>query len=272
MIVVTGATGNVGRPLVQALTAAGEEVTAVSRRITAAEDGVRRVAADLSEPETLKPALDGAAAVFLLTSADFMANGNMKDVMEVVRAAGVPRVVLLSSQGVGTQRHPSDLEDAVVQSGLEWTMVRPGNFASNALQWAETIRTQRMMAAPFADVALPAVDPDDIAQVAAVALRDPSHAGNIYTLTGPAAISPRQQADVIGQAVGEPVQFVELSREEARTRMLTYMPEPVVEATLDVLGAPSAAEQEVSPDVEKVLGRPADTFADWVRRNVTTFR
>ncbi len=302
MIVVTGATGNVGRPLVQALTAAGEEVTAVSRRITAAPDavaqvgvqsgvagtsdacapqgrqiapapdGVRRVAADLSEPETLKPALGGAAAVFVLTSADFMANGNMKDVMEVVRAAGVPRVVLLSSQGVGTQRHPSDLEDAVIQSGLEWTMLRPGNFASNALQWAEPIRTQRMMAAPFADVALPAVDPDDIAQVAAAALRDPGHAGNIYTLTGPAAISPRQQAEVIGQAIGEPVQFVELSREEARARMLIYMPEPVVEATLDVLGAPSAAEQEMSPDVEKVLGRPASTFADWVRRNLTAFR
>ncbi|HET6987720.1 MAG TPA: NAD(P)H-binding protein, partial [Kribbella sp.] len=260
MIVVTGATGNVGRPLVQALTAAGEEVTAVSRRIAAQQraqsrriaatpevdteersqsrriaagpGGVRRIAADLSAPETLKPALDGADAAFLLTSADFMAGGNMKDVMEVVRAAGVQRVVLLSSHGVGTNRHPSDFEDAVTQSGLDWTTLRPGNFASNAFQWSESIRTQRMMAAPFADVAVPTVDPDDIAEVAAAALRDPGHAGGIYTLTGPVAISPRQQAEAIGQVVGEPVQFVELSREEARTRMLTYMPEPVVEATL----------------------------------------
>ncbi|WP_328520856.1 NAD(P)H-binding protein [Kribbella sp. NBC_00359] len=276
MIVVTGATGNVGRPLIQSLAAAGEQVTAVSRRISDVPNdvpnGVRRLQADLSQPETLVPALEGAEAVFLLTAAEFLANGNMKDVMEVVEAAGVERVVLLSSQGVGTKRHPSDLEDAVTQSGLGWTMLRPGNFASNAFQWAESIRTQRLMAAPFADVALPAVDPDDIAEVAAAALRDQSHAGNIYALTGPVAISPRQQADAIGQAVGEPVQFVELSREEAHTRMLAYMPEPVVEATLGALGTPTAAEQEVSPDVENVLGRPARTFTDWVTRNLPAFK
>ena len=280
MIVVTGATGNVGRPLVQSLAAAGEQVTAVSRRISdvpndvpnGVPNGVRRLQADLSQPETLGPALDGAKVVFLLTAAEFLANGNMKDVMEVVEASGVERVVLLSSQGVGTKRHPSDLEDAVTQSGLGWTMLRPGNFASNAFQWAESIRTQRLMAAPFADVALPAVDPDDIAEVAAAALRDQSHAGNVYTLTGPVAISPRQQAEAIGQAVGEPVQFVELSRDEARSRMLTYMPAPVVEATLGALGTPTAAEQEASPDVEKVLGRPARTFTDWVTRNLPAFK
>jgi uncharacterized protein YbjT (DUF2867 family) len=280
MIVVTGATGNVGRPLVQSLASAGEQVTAVSRRIADAPDGapngapngVRRLQADLSQPETLKPALAGAKAVFLLTAAEFLANGNMKDVMKVVEASGVKHVVLLSSQGVGTKRHPSDLEDAVTQSGLGWTMLRPGNFASNAFQWAESIRTQRLMAAPFADVALPAVDPDDIAEVAAAVLSDPSHAGNIYTLTGPQAISPRQQAEAIGQVVGEPVQFVELSREEARSRMLTYMPEPVVEATLGALGTPTPAEQEVSPDVETVLGRPARTFTDWVTRNLPAFK
>jgi uncharacterized protein YbjT (DUF2867 family) len=280
MIVVTGATGNVGRPLIQALASAGEQVTAVSRRISDVPNGVsndvpngvRRLQADLSQPETLTPALDGAKAVFLLTSAEFLVSGNMKDVMEVVEESGVERVVLLSSQGVGTSRHPSDIEDAVTQSGVAWTMVRPGNFASNAFQWAESIRTQRLMAAPFADAALPAVNPDDIAEVAAAALRDPSHAGNIYTLTGPVAISPRQQAEAIGRVVGEPVQFVELSRDEARSRMLTYMPERVVEATLGVLGTPTAAEQAVSPDVEKVLGRPARTFTDWVTRNLPAFK
>jgi uncharacterized protein YbjT (DUF2867 family) len=233
---------------------------------------VRRVRGDLAEAESLKPALDGADAVFLLTAADFLADGDLGKVMEVVKAAGVERVVLLSSQGVGTKRHPADLEEAVTRSGLGWTMLRPGNFASNALQWAESIRTQRTMAAPFADVALPAVDPDDIAEVAAAALRDPSHVGHVYTLTGPAAISPRQQAEAIAQAVGESVQFVELSRDEAKSRMLAYMPEPVVEATLGALGTPSAAEQEVSPDVEKVLARPPRTFTDWVTRNLHVFK
>jgi len=274
MIVVTGATGNVGRPLVRALVAAGEQVTAVSRGGAAVDlpAGVRHERADLVEPESLEPALDGAGALFLLTSPEFMANGNLKDVVDVVRAAGVGRVVLLSSHGVGTGRHPLHLEDAVMQSGLEWTMLRPGNFDSNALQWADMVRAQRVVAAPFGDVALPAVDPADIAEAAAIALREPGHGGNIYTLTGPVPISPRQQAMAIGDALGESVRFVEQSRAEARSQMLGYMPEPVVEATLGALGTPSAAEQRVSPDIQRILGRPPRAFAEWAARTIAAFK
>ncbi|QNE18685.1 NAD(P)H-binding protein [Kribbella qitaiheensis] len=275
MIVVTGATGNVGRPLVEALVTAGEEVTAVARRI-AAQDvpaGVAFQQADLLEPENLKPALDEAEALFLLTSGDFMgAGGNLGDVLEVVRAAGVRRVVLLSSQGVATGRHPSNLEAAVQQSSLEWTMLRPGGFHSNTLQWAEMVRTRRMVAAPFGDVAIPGIDPADIAEVAAVALRDARHVGNTYALTGPAPISPRQRAAAIEAALGEPVRFGEQSREEARVQMLRFMPEPVAESTLDILGLPSAEEQQVSPEVEQILGRQARTFADWAARNIAAFK
>ncbi|WP_280473641.1 NAD(P)H-binding protein [Nocardia asiatica] len=273
MIVVTGATGNVGQPLVQALVRAGEPVIAVSRSAVGVPAGVRHHQADLTEPQSLEPALRGAAAIFLLTSPDFLAaNGDLEAVLDVVRAADVPRVVMLSSLGVGTGRHPSALEDAVVQSGLEWTMLRPGNFDSNSLQWADMVRTQRVVAAPFGDVAIPAVDPADIAEVAAVALREPGHQGSIYTLTGPEPISPRQQAAAIGAALGESVRFVEQSRAEARAQMLTYMPEPVVEATLGVLGTPSAAERAVSPDIERLLGRPPRTFSEWVARTVTAFK
>lgn len=272
MIVVTGATGNVGQPLVQALVQVGEPVAAVSRRVTGLPAGVRQHRADLAEPQSLEPALHGAEALFLLTSPDFMANGNINAVVDVVRAAGVRRVVLLSSHGVGTGRHPSVLEDAVGQSGLEWTMLRPGNFDSNSLQWAEMVRTQREVAAPFGAVAVPAIDPADIAEVAAIALREPGHQGNIYTLTGPEPISPRQQAAAIGAALGESVRFVEQSRTEARTQMLRYMPEPVVEATLGALGTPSAAEQAISPDVERLLGRPPRSFVEWAARNIAAFK
>jgi uncharacterized protein YbjT (DUF2867 family) len=271
MIVVTGATGNVGRPLVRALVDAGEQVTAVSRRSAEFPASVKYHQADMAEPETLRPALDGAEALFLLTSPDFMANGDLKEVMKLVGAVGVRRIVLLSSQGVGTHRHPSDLEDAVTQSDLEWTLLRPGNFNSNTLQWADSVRTHRVVAAPFGEVALPAVDPVDIAEVAAVALREPGHVGNIYTLTGPEPISPRQQTAAIGAALGEPVRFVEQSREAARDRMLGFMPAPVVEATLDVLGTPSPDEQRVSPDVERVLRRPPRTFAEWAAENIAAF-
>jgi uncharacterized protein YbjT (DUF2867 family) len=275
MIVVTGATGNVGRPLVQLLAEAGERVAAVSRTVneaTGVPAGVERRQADLVEPGSLKPALHGADALFLLTSADFLADGDLGDVMDVAREAGVRRVVLLSSQGVGTGRHPSNLEDAVERSGLDWTMLRPGNFDSNTLQWAGSVRAQRVASAPFGNVALPAIDPADIAEAAAVVLRRPGHEGNTYTLTGPVPISPRQQAAAIGDALGEPVRFVEQTRQEARNQMLGYMPAPVVDATLDVLGVPSSAEQRVSPDGEQLLGRPPRTYAEWAARHIDAFR
>ncbi|MFC8429742.1 NAD(P)H-binding protein [Streptomyces sp. NPDC057253] len=274
MIVVTGATGNVGRPLVKALLAAGERVTAVSRRSPGEiPAGVRHHRADLATPQTLKPALDGAESLFLLTSGDFMAaGGDLGQVLEVVRAAGVRRVVLLSSLGVGTGDHPSAPVDAVRRSGLGWTMLRPGGFHSNTLQWAGGVRAERTVRAPFGDVALPTVDPDDIAEVAAVALRDAEHAGLVHELTGPVPVSPRQQAAAIGDALGEPVRFVEQSRAEARAEMTRFMPEPVADATLDILGAPPEGLRRVRPDIERILGRPPRSFTDWATRNAAAFR
>jgi len=274
MIVVTGATGNVGRPLVRALVSAGEDVTAVARGNAARElpAGARWQRADLAEPETLRPALDGAAAVFLLTSADFLAGGDLDPVLKIARAAGVERVVLLSSLGVGTGRHPAELEDSVRRSGPAWTMLRPAGFHTNAFAWAGTVRAERMIAAPFGNVALPHVDPADIAEVAAAALRDAGHDGLTYELTGPAPVSPRQQAAAIGAALGEPVRFVELSRAQARAQLVRFQPAPIADSTLDILGSPIAAEQRVSPDVERITGHPPRAFADWAARNADVFR
>ncbi|CCK29024.1 NmrA family protein [Streptomyces davaonensis JCM 4913] len=276
MIVVTGATGNVGRPLVRALVEAGERVTAVSRRAPAAEEipaGVRHHTADLADLPALKPALDGASALFLLTSGEFIGSGgDLGAVMEVAKAAGVGRVVLLSSQGVGTGHHPSALEDAVRESGVEWTILRPGGFHSNALQWAESVRTRREVAAPFGGVALPAIDPVDIAGAAAVTLRQAGHGGKTYDLTGPAPISPREQTMALQGALGEPVRFVELTRAEARAHMVGFMPEPVADATLDMLGSPPEVLQRVSPDAERLLGRRPYDFADWAARHAQWFK
>jgi uncharacterized protein YbjT (DUF2867 family) len=267
MIVVTGATGNVGQPLVRLLASAGEKVTAVSRRVVDEVPGVVAWQGDLSQPETLRPAFEGASAVFLMVPADF------RGALEPVLAqAGDARVVLLSSQGVGTGRHPAVFETAVRALSPQWTVLRPGGFASNAFQWAESVRTRRTIAAPFGDVALPVIDPADIAAVAAAALVDTAHAGHTYELTGPAPVTPREQAAAIGEALGEPVDFVSQTREEARAAMLGFMPPEVADATLDILGAPTAAEQRVSPDVEKVLGRPPRPFADWASRFAGAFK
>ncbi|MGW7079830.1 SDR family oxidoreductase [Streptomyces sp. NPDC054866] len=279
MIVVTGATGNIGRPLTQALSEAGQQVMAVSRHTATMPNGVRHMAADLAKPAGLKPALAGAKALFLLLSGDLHATGaNPADVISEAAAGGVRRVVLLSTLGVVTR--PSGqtriamraLEDMLRESGLEWAILRPGGFASNALWWAESVRARQVVAAPFGDVGVPIIDPADIAAVAAACLLDDRHTGGTYELTGPEVITPRQQAEAIAAALGSPVRFHELTRDEAKTAMAQSMPAELADDTLDILGSPSPAELRVSPDVQQVLGRAPRPFADWAARNVAAFR
>lgn len=276
MIVVTGATGNVGRTLVRTLAEQGHEVTAVARRVTPADTppGVRAVAADLGQPSAEMPC--EGAAVFLLIGGDLMMAGDPARV--VAPFANYSRIVLLSSQGVATRpQSPSHgrafaaFEQAVMDSGTEWTILRPGGFASNAYAWAPSVRATRTVAAPFGEIGLPIIDPDDIAAVAAAALTQPGHAEAIYELTGPTPTTPRQRAAAIADAIGEPVTFVDQTREEARAQLLTFMPAPVADTTLDILGTPTTREQAVSPDVEKILGRAPTAFADWARRNASAF-
>ncbi|MFE7854749.1 NAD(P)H-binding protein [Streptomyces sp. NPDC057403] len=281
MIVVTGATGNVGRTLVPLLASADEEVVAVSRRARL-EDlpaGVRHARADLADAASLRPVLDGADALFVVLGGELNSHGQSpRALLDEVTAAGVKRVVLLTSQINSTRpQAPShtrlrEFEQAVRASGADFTVLRPAGFASNAFAWAESVRTRRTVLAPFGEVALPVVDPADIAEVAAAALRENGHAGRTYELTGPEAIGPRRQAEVIAEALGEDVAFVELSREQARAHLAQFMPEEVVDGTLDILGRPLPAEQTVGADVRHVLGRPARPFAAWVARNVAAFR
>ncbi|MFJ6854219.1 SDR family oxidoreductase [Streptomyces sp. NPDC091271] len=279
MIVVTGATGNIGRPLTQALAEAGRQVTAVSRHAAAVPNGVRHVVADLAEPAGLKPALAGAEQLFLLLSGDLHATGaNPADIIGDAAAAGVRRVVLLSTLGVvtrpsgGTRIAMRALEDTLRESGLEWVILRPGGFASNALWWAESVRTQQVVAAPFGDVGVPIIDPADIAAVAAACLLDDRHTGGVYELTGPEVITPRGQTEAIATALGSPLRFHELTRDEARTAMARSMPAELADDTLDILGSPNPAELRVSPDVQRVLGRAPRPFTDWAVRNADAFR
>lgn len=279
MIVVTGATGNVGRPLTQALADAGEQVTAVSRHAAAVPDGVRHVVADLAEPTSLAPALEGAKALFLLLSGELHApEARPADIIDLAAASGVRRVVLLSSQGVATRPlGPSRIamravEDALRESGLDWAVLRPGGFASNAMAWAESVRTQGTVAAPFSDVGVPIVDPVDIAECAAACLLDDRHLGGVFELTGPEVITPRQQAAAVATALGSAVRFHELTREEARAAMTRFVAPELADDTLDIIAAPNPAELRISSDVERVLGRAPSPFSDWVARNIAAFR
>ncbi|MFF4343179.1 NAD(P)H-binding protein [Kitasatospora sp. NPDC001540] len=289
MIVVVGATGNVGRPLVAELAAAGEQVVALSRNVTAGEvpDGVRPVRADLADFAGLGPVLKGADALFLMLAPELNAPGApAAELLEVVASAGVRRVVLLSSLITATRPaerwhgRMGEFEAAVRGSGLRWTVLRPGPFASNTFAWAESVRARRTVFAPFGGIAMPVLDPADVASVAAAALRTgevrggvaDEHVGRVYALTGPEAVTPRRQAELLGELLGEKVEFVEHTREQARAHLVRFMPPQVADGTLEVLGAPLPEESAVRPDVERVLGRPARTFADWAAGALPVFR
>ncbi|MEI5099361.1 NAD(P)H-binding protein [Streptomyces sp. PmtG] len=286
MIVVTGATGNIGRTLVPLLADAGEDVVAVSRRERPADlpagdlpAGVRHARADVGSAASMRPVLDGADALFLLLGGELNSHGEHPDaLLDAAARAGVKRVVLVSSQLNSTRpKAPSharlrQFEAAVRGSGLGFTVLRPSGFASNAFAWADAVRAERTVLAPFGDVALPVVDPADIAGVAAAALLEDGHLGRTYELTGPQAVSPRQQAAAIAEALGEEVAFVELTRAQAHAQLARFMPEEAIGGTLDVLGVPLPAEREVSGDVERVTGRPARPFAAWAARNLPAFR
>lgn len=283
MIVITGATGNVGRPLTASLVSAGHVVTAVARGTSAdlpGGPGIIPAAADLTDPaaaESLAASIAGAEALFLLVPGSG-AGVDAAALLETARTAGVRRVVLLSSQGVGSRPGAAGyasmaaIEAAVTRSGLEWTILRAGGLATNAFAWAPAVRARQTVFAPYGDVALPAIDPLDIAEVAAAALTGDGHLGRTYVLTGPEATTPRQRTEIIGTAIKQHLAFIEVSHDDAREQMLQFMPAPVADATLAILGHPTPEEAQVGPDVEKVLGRPGRSFADWAQRNATAFR
>lgn len=294
MIGVIGATGNVGRVLVDLLAGAGEEVVAVSHGGDARGGGggagssgdahagaarmVRNARADIRHPRTIEEALHGARAVFLLIAVNTHDGLDEAALIQAIEHTGAKRIVVQSSMGTVSRPEARAyeslrrIEAAARRSSRAVTILRPTGFASNTFAWLPGVRSKRAVAAPFGDTAIPIVDPADIAGVAAVALQADGHEGAIYDLTGPTPITPRQQVSVLSEALGEPIAFTELAREDAARMMREHMPADMVEATLDISGSPNERERRVSPDVERVLGRPAAPYRAWVQRTIAAFR
>ncbi|MER7489116.1 NAD(P)H-binding protein [Streptomyces sp. NPDC126497] len=277
MILVTGATGNIGSALVRQLRGAGgSPVRALTRDAARASfpDGVEAVEGDLARPASLEPALEGVRSVFLVPGP-----GADADVLTAARQAGVEHVVLVSSITVLTHPHLSvaagnlAVERLLRDSGMSWTILRPTQFASNALWWAASIREHRSIRTPYADVGLPTVHPADIAAVARAALTGPGHHGRTYALTGPERVTPRQQARAIGTALGHEVSVEEIGRDEAHRQMAPFLGDRTAHAVLDLMGGDvNDALLEVHDTVRRVTGSPARTFGQWAAENAAAFR
>ncbi|MCX4986066.1 NAD(P)H-binding protein [Streptomyces sp. NBC_00572] len=277
MILVTGATGNIGSALLKELHARGVgPLRGLTRDAVRAvlPDGVEAVEGDFMEPASLKPALQGVRSLFLVSRL-----GPDADILEAALQAGVEHVVLVSSITVQTHPHldPAGENLAVEQllkaSGMAWTILRPTQFASNALMWADSIRGHETVRAPYAETALPTIHPADIAAVARVALTEPGHHGRTYALTGPEQVTARQQAEAIAEALDREVPFAEISRQEAHAHMAAVFGPEAAEAVLDVTGGDVNDELLMVRDtVARITGTPARPFRQWASENVNAFR
>ncbi|GAA3407693.1 NAD(P)H-binding protein [Paenibacillus hodogayensis] len=269
-ILVTGATGNVGRHVVHTLFQSGRSVRALSRNPKAAilPEEVEVVYGDLTMPETLVPVLKGIEGIFLLTSS---AGGSPlqtgSEIIELAVKAGVRRIVMLWNGEKGT------VERATEASDLEWTHIHPYcEFMSNTLAWTESIRTERVVREPFGDTPNAVIHEADVAAVAATVLTQDGHAGKTYVLTGPEALTPRDKARMIGEALGRNIRFSELSKDQAHERMKTMnLPEDVIEYVLHWHENLPAEAYTVVPTVKEVTGQQARTFAQWVTAHIQDF-
>ncbi|MFD0688416.1 SDR family oxidoreductase [Actinomadura fibrosa] len=272
MILVTGSTGNVGRHLVGELLCAGARVRALTRDpATARLPGEAEVV-----PFDAMP-LDGVTSLFVNPAAFW--NG-LGDLLPRAADAGVRRVVLLSSAAaldsdpgnVLAARH-LEFEQAIEDAGVEWTFLRPGEFATNALAWRDEIRSGAPVRGPYPQARSAPIHERDIAAVAARAFLSDGLVGAKPVLTGPEALTHPEMVRIIGVAAGIPARFEEISPEEAREQMLSrpYMREGLVDVLLRLRAEAVDGPVEISPEVERITGRPGRTFAEWAADHATDF-
>ena len=276
--VVFGARGKVGRHVAAGLRAAGEQTRVTSRNPGAAgfEPDTQVVTADLERSETLPAALDGAEKVFLYAKPE-----GIDGFVKAATAAGVRHVVLLSSAAVVNPdaehnpiaRQHRDVEVALERSGLAWTFIRPGMFATNTLWWwTKSIRTEGVVRAPYPDAQTAPIHEKDMAALAVTALTEPGHQRQAYTVYGPESLTLRQQVESISEAIGRPIGFEVLSAEDGRVELAKTMPPIGVEAILRLWAAADGTPAPISMIVQKITGQPAHTFTQWAEDHADDFR
>jgi uncharacterized protein YbjT (DUF2867 family) len=271
-ILVTGATGNVGRHVVTQLAEAGLPVRALVRDPERARlpEGVEVVKGDLMAPETLVPALEDVESVFLLWPG--FSAPEARPVVELI-AERARRVVYLSADVPGdSDTAYREIEQLIRHSGVNWTFLRPGGFAANTLGWADQIR-QGVVRWPYGQAARALIHERDIAAVAVHVLTSAGHAGAAYALRGPTLLTQAEQVAVIGKVIGHEVRWEDQSPQEARDHLMAAWGDAAfVDGALAAWGRFVDEPEEANDTVEKLLGRPAIPFEQWARDHAADFR
>jgi uncharacterized protein YbjT (DUF2867 family) len=280
LVLVTGATGNVGRHVVSQLIREGARVRALTRNPESAglPEEVEVVRGDLTAPERLDGVVNGAHTVFLLWR--LPTAGAVPGVVERL-TKHARRVVFLSSSAVHDDvekqanvvaKVHADVEHAIEDSAQEWTFLRPGGFATNALWWwGAQIRQGNVVRWPYAAAAMAPIHEQDIAAVAVRALQEEGHQGKKYILSGPESLTLAEQVKIIGGAIGRALRFEEISPDAARQQLLVVMPPEIVDVLLDALPRLTLEPAPITTVVREVAGAPARTFGEWAGDHAADF-
>jgi uncharacterized protein YbjT (DUF2867 family) len=286
MLLITGATGTIGRPLIDALVNEDVKVRAVTHDPQACNlpAGVEVVEGDLSRPDTIAPFLEGVTALFLHPRAVGLA---ASELLALARERGVRRVVALSATNVDDppDQQPSryqgdrnkEVEDAAVASGLAWVSLRASSFAANTLRaWGAQIRAGDVVRYPYGNFAEALIHERDLAEVIAHALGSDdlvARRSRRLELTGPQSLTHQQLVATIGEVLGRSLRYQELPPEVAKQGMIQQgIPEAFVEALMARYAREVGQPAPVTGEVERILGRPACTYAEWVADHAEDFR
>ena len=279
MILITGATGNVGKELVKELLQEGQRVRVFTRDAGKVADLAGKVevaVGDLDRVETVETAMQDVERCFLVTGS----TQQDRNALEAAKKTGLGHIVKLSTIEAGHEpmighgKFHREREELIRASGLSWTFLRPTMFMTNAFQWASTIKTQSCFYYPGGEGKVSGVDPLDVAAVAAAALTKSGFEGQAYALTGPEALSFGEMAQVIGRVLGRPVRYVDMPESAAGEEMRKAgVPEHAVQGLMEAFAAIRKGRFAYCTDaVEQATGRPARTFETWFRENMSAFQ
>ncbi|GAA3282703.1 NAD(P)H-binding protein [Dactylosporangium vinaceum] len=278
-ILVTGATGAVGRRLVGVLAAGGERVRAVSRKPERAglPAGVEVAGADLGGGAAIGAELFGGVDRMFV----FPFEQGVPELVEAAVSAGVEQFVVLSSLaaagefprdiGSASYTHHLGVERAVMALTDGWTILRPGTFANNLLSWGWAIKAGLPVRAPYVRSAQAPIHEADIAEAAAAVLMEGGHAGAIYALSGPESLTRAEQVAAIGAGIGRDLEVVEISPEEFRQDVGQFVPPEIIAMLLDYWSDTVAAPDPVRSGVRDLTGHSGRTLVQWARDHRSDF-
>lgn len=276
MILVTGATANVGRLLVDELVTAGAPVRALTNdpARAALPEGVEVAHGYLGKPRTLPAALAGVDTVYLAPLPAYV-----DEFVRCARDAGVRRVVVLSgqpaeyeAQGDPATWHYYRLERAIEAGGFDWTFLRPGQFMDNTLGWAPSIKAEGVVRAPYPKAVQTPIDLADIAAVARVVLLSERYGGQKIVMSGPEGITPPEQVAQIAAAIGREVRFEEQTPDQYLEALAPVIGLETAQWLLDGFRMMAEHPMKPEPAVLELTGRAGTTYAEWARAHADDFR